>query len=29
LAEMSEDEGMQVAELEVEFAELDGYSAGV
>ncbi len=27
LAEMSEDEGMQVAELEVEFAELDGYSA--
>lgn len=27
LAEMSEEEGMQVAELEVEFAELDGYSA--
>jgi len=27
LAEMSEDDGMQVAELEVEFAELDGYSA--
>jgi len=27
LAEMSEDEGMKVAELEVEFAELDGYSA--
>ena len=27
LPEMSEEEGMQVAELEVEFAELDGYSA--
>lgn len=27
LADMSEDEGMKVAELEVEFAELDGYSA--
>jgi len=27
LPEMSEDEGMQVAELEVKFAELDGYSA--
>jgi len=27
LAEMSEAEGMKVAELEVEFAELDGYSA--
>ncbi len=27
LAEMSEDDGMKVAELEVEFAELDGYSA--
>jgi ATPase subunit of ABC transporter with duplicated ATPase domains len=27
LAEMSEDEGMAVAELEVRFAELDGYSA--
>jgi len=27
LAEMSEEEGMKVAELEVEFAELDGYSA--
>jgi len=27
LPEMSEDEGMQVAELEVQFAELDGYSA--
>ncbi|PCJ34453.1 MAG: ABC-F family ATPase [Cellvibrionales bacterium] len=27
LPEMSEDEGMKVAELEVEFAELDGYSA--
>ncbi len=27
LADMSEEEGMQVAELEVEFAELDGYSA--
>ena len=27
LPEMSEDEGMQVAELEVEFAELDGYTA--
>jgi len=27
LAEMSEDAGMKVAELEVEFAELDGYSA--
>ncbi|MBX2835403.1 MAG: ABC-F family ATPase [Gammaproteobacteria bacterium] len=27
LPEMSEDEGMQVAELEIEFAELDGYSA--
>jgi ATPase subunit of ABC transporter with duplicated ATPase domains len=27
LPEMSEDEGMQVAELEVRFAELDGYSA--
>ena len=27
LAEMSEDDGMQVADLEVEFAELDGYTA--
>jgi len=27
LPEMSEDEGMHVAELEVQFAELDGYSA--
>jgi len=27
LPEMSEDEGMQVAELEVKFAELDGYTA--
>lgn len=27
LPHMSEDEGMQVAELEVEFAELDGYTA--
>jgi ATPase subunit of ABC transporter with duplicated ATPase domains len=27
LPDMSEDEGMAVAELEVEFAELDGYSA--
>jgi ATPase subunit of ABC transporter with duplicated ATPase domains len=27
LPEMSEEEGMKVAELEVEFAELDGYSA--
>ena len=27
LPEMSEDEGMRVAELEIEFAELDGYSA--
>ncbi len=27
LPEMSEDEGMAVAELEVQFAELDGYSA--
>jgi len=27
LAEMSEDDGMKVAGLEVEFAELDGYSA--
>jgi ATPase subunit of ABC transporter with duplicated ATPase domains len=27
LPEMSEDEGMRVAELEVQFAELDGYSA--
>ena len=27
LAEMSEKDGMKVAELEVEFAELDGYSA--
>jgi ATPase subunit of ABC transporter with duplicated ATPase domains len=27
LAEMSEEEGMKVAGLEVEFAELDGYSA--
>ena len=27
LAEMNEEEGMKVAELEVEFAELDGYSA--
>ncbi len=26
-AEMSEEEGMQVAELEVQFAEMDGYSA--
>ena len=27
LAEMTEEEGMRVAELEVEFAEMDGYSA--
>ncbi len=27
LAEMSEDDGMKVAELETQFAELDGYSA--
>lgn len=27
LPEMSEEQGMQVAELEVEFAELDGYTA--
>ena len=27
LPEMSEEDGMRVAELEVEFAELDGYSA--
>ncbi len=27
LAEMSEEEGLQVAELEIEFAEMDGYSA--
>ncbi len=27
LAEMTEEDGMKVAELEVEFAELDGYSA--
>ena len=27
LPEMSEDEGMKVAELEVEFSELDGYTA--
>jgi ATPase subunit of ABC transporter with duplicated ATPase domains len=27
LSEMSEEDGMKVAELEVEFAELDGYSA--
>ncbi|WP_111643245.1 ABC-F family ATPase [Marinimicrobium alkaliphilum] len=27
LAEMSEDDGMKVAELEVQFAELDGYTA--
>ena len=27
LPEMSDEEGMQVADLEVEFAELDGYSA--
>ena len=27
LAEMSEEEGMQVAELETQFAEMDGYSA--
>ncbi len=27
LPEMSEDDGMQVAELEVQFAEMDGYSA--
>src|SRR5690606_1290352 len=27
LAEMSEDEGMKVADLEVRFAELDGYTA--
>jgi ATPase subunit of ABC transporter with duplicated ATPase domains len=27
LAEMSEDDGMKVAELEVQFAEMDGYSA--
>jgi ATPase subunit of ABC transporter with duplicated ATPase domains len=27
LAEMSEEDGMKVAELEIEFAELDGYTA--
>jgi ATPase subunit of ABC transporter with duplicated ATPase domains len=27
LAEMSDDDGMQVAELEIKFAELDGYTA--
>ena len=27
LPEMSEEEGMRVADLEVHFAELDGYSA--
>jgi ATPase subunit of ABC transporter with duplicated ATPase domains len=27
MAEMSEEDGMKVAELEVEFAEMDGYSA--
>lgn len=27
MAEMSEDDGMRVAELEVQFAELDGYTA--
>ncbi|MEP5766092.1 MAG: ABC-F family ATPase [Halieaceae bacterium] len=27
LPEMSEEEGMQVAELEIQFAEMDGYSA--
>lgn len=27
LPEMSEDEGMKVAELEIQFAEMDGYSA--
>jgi ATPase subunit of ABC transporter with duplicated ATPase domains len=27
LAEMSEDDGMKVAELEIKFAELDGYTA--
>ena len=27
LAEMSEEDGMKVAELEIEFSELDGYSA--
>ena len=27
LPEMSEEDGMQVADLEVEFAELDGYTA--
>lgn len=27
LAEMSEEDGMKVAELEIQFAELDGYSA--
>ena len=27
LPEMSDEEGMRVADLEVEFAELDGYSA--
>ena len=27
LAEMSEEDGMQVAELEIRFAELDGYTA--
>src|SRR5690606_12092238 len=27
LAEMTEEDGMQVAELETQFAELDGYSA--
>ena len=27
LAEMSEEDGMKVADLEVQFAELDGYSA--
>ena len=27
LAEMSDEEGIRVADLEVEFAEMDGYSA--
>ena len=27
LPEMSEEDGMQVAELEVQFAEMDGYTA--
>ena len=29
LPEMTEEEGMRVAELEIEFAEMDGYTAAV